>query len=85
MNVDASNLNQLADELLTLPTSSRAYLAERLSDSVQFESDDIRAAWEATIERRMSEYEQGNVQAIASEDVFREARRRLDEARQISS
>lgn len=86
MNVDVSNINKLAEQLLSLPPSSRAFLAEELVASVDNYADsEIEAAWCEEIARRFQEYEEGEVHGISSEEVFREARKRIDEACQIPS
>lgn len=86
MNNERSQLHRLAEELLSLPTAFRAYLADRLVDSIdQYADPEIEAAWRSEVERRLEEYEQGKVEGISSEEVFREARKSLDEARKISS
>lgn len=86
MNVDVSNINNLAEQLLSLPPSSRAFLAEKLVVSIDNYADpEIEAAWCEEIARRIQEYEEGKVHGISSEEVFREARKRLDEARLIPS
>ncbi len=48
-------------------------------------ASDIEEAWRKEISRRVQEYEEGKVKGIPAEEVFREARKRLDGARQISS
>ncbi len=35
----------------------------------------LRPAWEAEIEKRLAEYDRGDVQAIDAEDVFAKARK----------
>jgi len=86
MNVDTSDIHKLAEELLSLPISSRAFLAGRLVESIDDYADpEVEAAWRGEIERRLREYDEGKVKGIPSEEVFREARKRLDEARQVPS
>ena len=86
MNVDTTDIQKLAEDLLSLPISSRAFLADRLVESIDDYADpEVEAAWGEEIERRLREYEEGKVEGIPSEEVFREARERLDEARQIPS
>ncbi|MDA1142947.1 MAG: addiction module protein [Planctomycetota bacterium] len=86
MKIELSELHRLAEDLLSLPPPSRAYLADRLVDSIdQYAEPEIEAAWRSEVERRLEEYEEGKVEGISSEEVFRQARKRLDEARKISS
>jgi putative addiction module component (TIGR02574 family) len=79
-------LEQLAAILLELPAPARAFLAETLGESIEdFSSPEIENAWSSEIERRVSEIRSGAVNGIPAEDVARNVRRALDEARQISS
>ena len=75
----------LKDEIeaaaLNLPPSERADLASRLIDSLDDTAEvegDVEAAWVEEAERRYSEYRKGLVTARDSDDVFRDARRRLE-------
>lgn len=82
----SEDLEQLASALLELPPPARAFLAETLSESIEdFASPAIEAAWSAEVERRVSEIKSGAIQGIPAEEVARNVRRALDEARQISS
>ncbi|MDI6791374.1 MAG: addiction module protein [bacterium] len=86
MNFRLHRSNNLAEQLLSLPPASRAFLAEKLVVSIDNYADpEIEAAWSEEITRRIQEYEEGQVHGISSKEVFREARKRLDEARSISS
>ena len=86
MDTDASNLEAIAQELLALPRSSRAFLAERLIESIDDDaSPEIEDAWGEEISRRIAEYGGCRVKAVPAEDVFAEARERLNEARRVSS
>lgn len=80
------NFDTLAADVLTLPPDERVRLAEALFDSVDdFTEAAVAADWDAEIESRVDEYESGKVNGIPADDVMREARRRLDEARRVSS
>lgn len=86
MKVEESDIAELAEDLLALPISDRAFLAEKLVESIDHYSDpEIEAAWAKEIARRVREYEEGKVHGIPSEEVMSEARRRLDEVRQVPS
>jgi putative addiction module component (TIGR02574 family) len=82
----AVNLEELATELLALPGAARAFLAEKLVESLDdFVEPDIQAAWSAEIERRVKEVEEGKVAGVPAEEVMRNVYRRLHETRRLSS
>lgn len=66
-------LEVLAAEVLGLPAEERALLLDRLVESL--EVTPLDPAWETEIERRLAEYDRGEVQAIDAEEVFAKARR----------
>jgi putative addiction module component (TIGR02574 family) len=69
-------LEQLAKEALQLPAESRALLADKLVESLDFaEPDDIQKLWAAESVRRRDEIRSGKVKAIPGEDVIAEVRR----------
>ena len=69
-------LNQLAEEAMHLPPASRAELAEKLVESLDFaESDEIHALWAAEAVRRRDEVRSGRVTPILGEEVIAEVRR----------
>ncbi len=69
-------LDQLAEEAMHLPSVSRAELAERLVESLDFaEGDEIQKLWAAEAVRRRDEVRSGRVQPIPGEDVIAEVRR----------
>ncbi len=72
----ASRLDDLAVELLGLPASDRALLAERLISSL----DESRAAnsealWLEEAKKRSAQIDQGVVECIPVEEAFRTAGR----------
>jgi hypothetical protein len=74
----AQTLDEIEAELLQLPEEARARLAKSLILSLdQFEEEDNDLLWAEEAERRYQEIERGEVSAIPSEEVFREARSRL--------
>ena len=86
MEIDTSNMQELAEGLLSLPAPSRAFLVDKLVESIDdYVDPEVEAAWREEVERRLAEYEDGKVEGIPSEEVFRVARERLNEARQIPS
>ncbi|MBI3933913.1 MAG: addiction module protein [Acidobacteria bacterium] len=65
---------EILKEALKLPPEARAALAGSLLDSLDQEVDEgAEAAWEAEIERRLSELDSGRVRPIP----WAEARRRI--------
>ena len=65
---------ELLKEALKLPPEARAALAGSLIDSLDQEVDEgAEAAWEAEIERRLTELDSGSVKPVP----WSEARRRI--------
>ena len=59
-----------------LATKDRERLVDQLLESLnEPAAAELNAAWEAEIERRLSEYDQGTAQAVPAEEVFAKARR----------
>ena len=68
-------LDQLAEQAMQLPASSRALLAERMVESLDAgERDEVERAWVAEALRRRDEVRSGRVQPIAGEQVLAEVR-----------
>lgn len=68
-------LDQLAEEAMQLPASSRALLAERMVESLDAgERDEVERAWAAEAVRRRDEVRSGRVQPIPGEQVLAEVR-----------
>ena len=61
--------DQILDEALKLPEAERADVADRLYDSLESAPRDVRAAWEAEIERRIQEIDDGTVELIPWEQA----------------
>ena len=69
-------LDQLTEVAMQLPPASRAELAEKLVESLDFPINDESAAlWAAEAVRRRDEVRAGQVQSIPGEQVIEEARR----------
>ena len=72
-------IDQITTEAMHLPISSRAELAEKLVESLEFSEDgDIQQAWAAEAVRRREEVRSGEVKTIPGEEVLAEVRRMLD-------
>jgi putative addiction module component (TIGR02574 family) len=77
---------EIENEVLKWSPAERVGLAERLLESVtDFTTEEIKLAWRSEIARRVGEVESGKVSEIPSRDVFSKARRKLNEARHLSS
>jgi putative addiction module component (TIGR02574 family) len=69
-------LDQLTEEAMHLPPKSRAELAEKLVESLDFpQSDDVQAAWAAEAIRRRDDVRSGRVTPIPGDEVIAEVRR----------
>jgi putative addiction module component (TIGR02574 family) len=77
-------LEHVLQEALALPPEDRAFLAERLDQSLkheQFASPEIAAAWTAEIDRRIDAYERGEAQALEVDASIARMRRYLADHR----
>ena len=69
-------VDQLADEAMQLPASSRALLAEKIVESLDLaQTDDIQRLWADEAIRRRDEIRSGRVQPIPGDEVLAEVRR----------
>ncbi len=65
-------------QALELPSQVRAFIAEKLLESLDFEeSFEVSKEWKAEINKRCRQIDQGNVKLISGEKVFKEALKRL--------
>jgi putative addiction module component (TIGR02574 family) len=73
-----ATLERIADEALSLPAQSRAFLAEKLLESLDREEDlPASDAWIAEVKKRCQEFEDGLALGIPAEEVFAELDREL--------
>ncbi len=69
-------LDQVAEEAMRLPATSRSQLAERLVESLyRAETNEIQELWAAKAIRRRDEIRSGRVQPIPGEQAVAEVRR----------
>lgn len=69
-------LEQLAEEAMRLPVASRALLADKIVESLDFfEADEIQKAWAEESVRRRDDVRSGKVEPIPGEQVLAEVRR----------
>jgi putative addiction module component (TIGR02574 family) len=65
-----STLRELYEKASQLPESERAELAGLLIESLDTEiDDDAEVAWAAEIEKRLADFDAGNVKTIPWEEV----------------
>jgi len=69
---------ELADKALFLPREERAELVEKLLLSLNVPTQkEVDQLWIEEAEKRVNEYDEGNIEAIDGEQVFRDIRDRL--------
>jgi putative addiction module component (TIGR02574 family) len=80
------SLEQVAEEILRLPHESRAYLAERLLESLDETEDfSVNPAWLAEVKRRLQEIDNGAVKCKTADEVFANLEQELKECRPDST
>lgn len=68
--------DQLTEEAMQLPATSRVLLADKLVESLESEQlDEIHRLWAAEAIRRRDEVRAGKIQAVPGEQVLDEVRR----------
>lgn len=85
-----SGREHVLEEALALPPEDRAFLAERLEESLshgQFATPEIAAAWTAEVDRRIAAYDRGEVQASDADPSIARMRSYLADhrARKVNS
>ena len=79
------SLDAIREEALQLGEEERGALADQLQESfLTPEELEIQAEWLKEVERRIEEYDAGNVKGIPYEDVMRELRAKYDPAHRAS-
>ena len=74
------SIEQLTEELLALPSVSRALLAEKLVKSLEFDTDPtIQAAWVTEAKKRRDQIRNGSIQPLAGEEALSQVRRLLNQ------
>ncbi|MBS0209156.1 MAG: addiction module protein [Planctomycetes bacterium] len=71
---------QIAQQALALNAEDRMYVADVLEQSLSndgFATPEIAAAWSAEIERRLAEYERGEVKGLDADEVLVRLHERL--------
>lgn len=73
------SIEQLTDEILALPSASRALLADKLVESLEFDVDsELQAAWLSEAQRRRDEVLNGTVTSIPGEEALAQVRQLLE-------
>jgi putative addiction module component (TIGR02574 family) len=74
----ARQFSEIQQELAELPAKERARLALALVESLEPEEEgDIAEAWRVEAERRLEQYNRGEITGVPREQVFANVRRRL--------
>lgn len=68
-------LNTILKKILNMPQQQRAFIAERLIDSLdQRVEKDIEVAWQQEVHKRVLEAKEGKVNFLSWEEVRRQLR-----------
>lgn len=71
-------IEHVIKQALELPSQVRAFLAEKLLESLDFEEPfELSSEWKEEISRRCRQMDEGEVQLASSDSVFTEAAKRL--------
>jgi putative addiction module component (TIGR02574 family) len=73
------NTENIIHNALQLPPDIRAFIAEKLLESLDYEEPfELSQEWKAEIERRCQDIDNGTVQLIPGDQVIKEAIARLE-------
>jgi hypothetical protein len=73
----AQKIKDIVDNVLALPANSRAYLAEVLLESLDFEEDfPISDEWMKEIKQRCQEIDKGEVELIPGDEGIAQLQRK---------
>jgi len=70
-------VNELTERAKALPTEQRARLAEQILATLDPQDEDIDAAWDHEIRKRIDEIETAAVKTVPSEQAFAQVRQSL--------
>ena len=66
-----SEIEEITEKVMKLPPATRAYLAEILLESLDYEEDfSISDEWAKEIHRRCQEIDKGEIELIPAEDAL---------------
>jgi hypothetical protein len=72
------SLEQVTEDILALPSRSRALLADKLVESLEFDIDPIvEAAWVTVAKQRRDAVRDGSVPTIPGDEALEQVRRLL--------
>lgn len=71
-------LAQIMEQARSLSSEERALLAETMLESLHSSSPEIQAAWDDEIASRLAALDRGEMPESSAEEVFAEARHRLN-------
>ncbi|MCC5870282.1 MAG: addiction module protein [Gammaproteobacteria bacterium] len=71
----SASLKRIQEQASRLSAEERAKLAEAMLESLHMPVAEIEAAWAEEIDRRVVEFDRGEMPVFPAEDVFAEARR----------
>jgi putative addiction module component (TIGR02574 family) len=71
----ANIIEELSEHARKLPAADRVRLAEELLATVHEPDDEVEAAWDQEIRRRIADIDAGTAKLIPSEEVFAHVRR----------
>jgi hypothetical protein len=73
------SVEELMKEALSLPSASRALLAEKLVESLEGDVDEsLKKLWTTEAKKRRDEIRSGEVKPVSGEEALVEVRRLLD-------
>ncbi len=74
------SIEQLTKEILSLPSVSRALLAEKLVESLEFDTDStLQATWVTEAKQRRDEIRNGTITPISGEEALAQVRQLLEQ------
>lgn len=69
------SIEQLTEEILSLPSISRAILADKLVESLEFDIDPtIQKSWLVEAKRRRDEVQNGSIQIVPGDKALAQVR-----------
>ena len=72
-----ANAKKILEEAMQLEPGTRAFVAETLLESLDFEEDfEVSQAWRDEIQRRCEQIDRGKVELIDSDTVMAELRKK---------
>lgn len=74
------SIEQLTEEILSLPSRSRAILVGKLVESLEFDIDPtIQKTWLVEAKKRRDEVQSGSVQTVTGDEAFAQVRLLLEQ------